>query len=168
MMTLHELFSRIDARLRNGLTLVSCEDLLTEYDINNNEWKHYVEFDKQHYTRVSLPNMTNDLFEFILICWDKNQTSQIHNHPKNGCLMKILKGELTEDIYVKKERDIYTYTMSRKNQKNAISYMNGDVIIHKISNTNNEENDNYQSISLHIYSPPKFKYSFVTDDKIKY
>ena len=31
-----------------------------------------------------------------IITWLPNQTSDFHNHPKNGCLMKILSGNLKE------------------------------------------------------------------------
>ena len=43
--------------------------------------------------------MSNELFEIIIISWNYNQKSPIHNHPENGCLMKILKGSLTEEKY---------------------------------------------------------------------
>lgn len=129
------------------------------------------------YTRVIIPNMSNDLFELILICWDKNQTSPIHNHPENGCILKVLQGELTEDVYVRENIDTlhsevldktYLHTKTRINPTNSISYMCGDDVIHKISNTNLNEDEMCQTVSLHIYSPPKFKYTFVENNKIHY
>ena len=38
----------------------------------------------------------NNDFEILLINWDKHQGSPIHNHADNGCVLKMMKGELFE------------------------------------------------------------------------
>ena len=165
-LTLHELFLCINKELQSGHTLLSCKNLIDTY--NNDDWKNYVKFDVQKYTRVIIPDMSNELFEFILICWDKYQQSPIHNHPENGCIVKILQGELTEDVYIQDmNTNTYTYKTSRINTLNKISYMQGNNTIHKISNTSSNDLDNCQTVSLHIYSPPNFKYMIVANHDIK-
>lgn len=91
----------------------------------------------------------NDDFELILISWDKNICTNIHNHPKNGCIMKILEGTLKEEIYKENNQN---NTLVKKNtyKKGDESYIHDSLGYHKIIN------ENQYSYSLHIYSPPNF------------
>lgn len=165
---LNDLFACVDKRLRSNDTLLNCTDILSKY--NSDDWKDHVRFDEKTYTRIIIRDMTNELFEIILICWDKNQKSPIHDHPENGCIVKILQGELTEDVFIRdtSTNNKYQYKVTGINRINAISYMQGNCTIHKISNTNTNISENYRTVSLHIYSPPKFKYTLVADDTITY
>lgn len=84
-------------------------------------------------------------FEIFLINWPLEYQGKIHNHAENGCLLKVLKGELHERIYLpnlelQEVKDI---------GKGSISYLDNTIGYHNINNAyfNN-------SVSLHIYSPP--------------
>jgi hypothetical protein len=58
--------------------------------------------------------------------------------------MKIIDGQLEENIYDKK----LNLLQINKCKKNSISYIEKNIKLHKIINSNNK------TISLHIYSPP--------------
>lgn len=166
MSALVELFIHINTLLMNGSSLLNCVDTLATYgDIytDPNDWKRYVKFDQKTYIRIPIPELSNELFEIILICWDKNQKSPIHNHPENGCILKVLQGELTEDIYIKSDTGKYVYNSTKVNVNGNVSYMCGNDIIHRISNTNSNMDEDFKTISLHIYSPPKFKYTLIKE-----
>ena len=91
----------------------------------------------------------NEDFEIILISWDKNICTNIHSHPENGCIMKILDGNLKEEIY--KENHLNSYLIKKNNfNKGDISFIHDSLGYHRIINE-----DQY-SYSLHIYSPPNF------------
>ena len=50
-----------------------------------------------HYTKNLV--FRNDNFEIFVVCWSGKQGSYIHDHSENGCILKILKGRLTEYKY---------------------------------------------------------------------
>lgn len=109
-------------------------------DFNNN-----ITFKKNDYNKNIL--YRDDKYEIILICWDANCQTKIHNHPKNGCIMKILKGTLIEECFNEKNlNNIKCNTY----YENDVSYIHDIMYLHKIINSNQK------SISLHIYSPPNF------------
>ena len=66
----------------------------------------------------------------------------------NGCLLKVLEGELEEFLY---NKNLKLRTKS-KIKKNTINYMNNNIGYHRITN-----NNNINAFSLHIYSPPNHK-----------
>ncbi len=113
---------------------------------NGLDYINYINFNTEHYKRTKLEKYSNDKFELILICWNKNQVTKIHSHSENGCLMKILEGEIEETIYDKFiniiNKNIY--------KKNNVSFIHNDIGYHKIEAKE-------MSISLHLYSPPNYK-----------
>jgi cysteine dioxygenase len=136
---LYDLFLNINKQLKKDKKLEELEYLLKEY--NGKDWEDYIEYNNKKYNkRVAFKN---ELFEIVVISWDTNQSSPIHDHASNGCLLKILKGELLEERY----ENIYKIKKKTILKENNISYIEGTEILHKI--INNIE----KSVSLHIYSP---------------
>ena len=86
----------------------------------------------------------NDAFELILIKWEKGAETAIHQHPSNGCLLKLLEGKLIEERYT---NDILYKSSELK--LNSVGYMHDTVGAHKITALE-------ESYSLHLYSPPKY------------
>jgi cysteine dioxygenase len=98
----------------------------------------------------------NEQFEIYQINWLKNAETTIHQHPKNGCIMKIIQGSLHEKLYKAMTYHIEEKEMTNKYEikntiynTNDVSYIDDTLGLHKIIAIEN-------SISLHIYSPPKF------------
>lgn len=98
---------------------------------------------------VRIPIKVNDDFDIYILIW-KNCITKIHNHAKNGCVMKILEGNLIENRFDKQLNKIST----KKLNKNNISYIDDNIGYHNIQNINGI------SVSLHIYSPPNFVTSY--------
>ena len=84
-----------------------------------------------------------DKFEIRLLCWKPFQETPKHPHPENGCLMKILEGELIEEKF---END---KTITTVYKKGDVGYITASEI-HILKNSDNN------SVSLHIYSPSGF------------
>lgn len=148
--TLNELKNSISMKIKKGIQLVDLKEDLKNYV--GTDWEQYKSFNSEKYTRNIIYN--DDDFEIILICWDKFQSSKIHDHPEKGCLLKIMEGQLLEENF-NKVNDEFIF-LNRKNLvKNEISYKIGHNGLHNIIN----EHEN-QSISLHIYSPPNYKANF--------
>lgn len=167
ILNLKTLYNEINTKIKtepiSTFKLKCCTDLLNMY--SGNDWKEYVKFCSEKYIRVILSELSSDVFEIVLICWNKNQESPIHDHPNNGCLLKVLQGSLLENIYTNYNTE-YVYVTSRINNVGDVSYMEKNDILHRIINNNNNEMEYYQSVSLHIYSPPKFKHNIFDDKNI--
>ena len=89
------------------------------------------------------------IFDVYYFKWQPFNRTTIHDHAKNGCLSKILSGDLTELIY---DRENLKRPIKFVHHKlNNVNYIDNKIGYHKIKN-----NDDI-TISLHIYSPPKFK-----------
>lgn len=90
----------------------------------------------------------NELFEIYQINWFKNSQTTIHSHPKFGCIMKVIEGSLEEKLYTVNNSEFNEIKTSIY-QPNNVSYIDDSIGLHQIKALEN-------SISLHIYSPPKF------------
>ena len=115
--------------------------LIKNYNFSN--WEKYIKTCHDTYYR-NLVFKNND-FEILVISWLPGQKTPIHSHPQNGCIMKILDGQLCETKITKDNKSITNYI------KNDTSYIHDSIGKHVISN----ESDNL-AVSLHIYSPPNF------------
>lgn len=89
----------------------------------------------------------NEKFEIILIIWGAFCESPIHKHPKNGCILHVLSGDLVEERYTENDKLYETNYIGQYN----VGYMHDNYGKHKIYNKNN-----CNVYSLHIYSPPNF------------
>ena len=91
----------------------------------------------------------NDNFDLYVISWMENSKSKIHDHAKNGCLFKVLKGELLEEKFESQKIKLKEKKILKNDQVNFISNLEG---YHRIIN-----NIKDISVSIHIYSPPNYK-----------
>jgi len=108
------------------------------------DWKKYVWFDKNKYVKSLVYN--NNIYDMYIISWNDNQISQIHDHPENGCIMKILDGSIEEVLYDNKLNVIE----QTEYNKGDISYIDNNRGFHKMKTTS-------KCVTLHIYSPPNYK-----------
>ena len=115
-------------------------------DYNHNDYSEYVNFDDKNYKRNLI--FKNSNYEILLICWKPGQSSKIHDHPKNGCIFKMLEGQLSEFIY---NQDLQL-TQSTNLNKNTVGYIDDEKGYHKIVNDLKKN-----AVSIHIYSPPNYK-----------
>ena len=112
--------------------------------IINSELFKEIPYNDRNYKRYTV--YIDDLYEIILIEWDKNSESSIHDHGENGCIFRILKGFLLEEIY--KEKNLITTSILSENDT---SYINNSIGYHKIYNKYHDK-----TYSLHLYSPPNY------------
>jgi cysteine dioxygenase len=129
------------------VSLISNElnNLLTNY--NSNDWEQYESYDESHYKKNLV--FRNHKFEIFIICWNSKKGSKVHDHSANGCIFKILKGKLTEYRYDTKSLELKELSCL---PKDTISYIDNEIGYHKIINDTKSE-----TVSLHIYSPPKYE-----------
>ena len=139
------LINKIDKKLRSGKNLKYCLEDLRFF--NGSYLIEEAEFNEENYIRKVL--FQNDLFEIILIGWDVNQKSPIHNHSSNGCIFKLLSGHIFETIYSTSYiNKLETYSFC----PGSCKYIDNNMYYHRIENKSENK-----AVSLHIYSPPNFK-----------
>jgi cysteine dioxygenase len=122
--------------------------LMINYD--GDDWKKYVCADPSYYHK-ELVNRNCDI-DMYVISWKPRVSSCIHDHPTNGCIVKLLKGELQEDLYKKMdETDDVEFLSSRQMRENDIGYIESNKTLHRIRNPSDDV-----CVSLHIYSKPLY------------
>ena len=71
-------------------------------NISKEELKPYCFIEeKKNYTR-NLIATDNETFTLLLLCWNPGKYSPIHDHPCNGCWMRVCQGSVNEVRYRKK------------------------------------------------------------------
>lgn len=112
------------------------------------------------YERILLhADNTRDYAVYILN-WTNGASSPIHDHPSNGCCMKVLVGQVCEEMYSYKHSvndEVYTkFDVCRKGPptlykpSNCAIFISNQLGAHKITEVSQTPKG---SITLHIYSP---------------
>ena len=138
--------NRLIQNIMKTNNLSNSRKILQNYSYN--DWKEYVNFSQENYMK-NLVFRNKDIEAFV-VCWLPGQETKIHNHSDNGCILKILQGNIDEIIYNNNLEVLKNNNLI----KNDIQYIDNSIGIHKM--INNDE----KTVSLHIYSPPNFVPSF--------
>jgi len=123
--------------------------LNTLNDLNIEKYKsifkkplRYKNYSKIQIGETYINNKNNYSLELFLLKWNFHSMTKIHNHSYYGCCMKIIEGNLLEELYDKnlyiKKQNIY--------RKNNTSFINNEKGYHKIFNYHYTD-----SYSLHVY-----------------
>ncbi|QGR54122.1 cystein dioxygenase [Moumouvirus maliensis] len=145
MNTLDKLIDKLEKNFIKETDIINFIDIFREY--NGDDWVSFVQFNGK-YNKVLIKR--TEYFELYLIFWNENQKSDIHDHPHQGCLMKILSGELQEQEYINLNGEIKP-GHSNILKKDNIVYKSGNEILHQIFSPQ-------KSVSMHLYSPPFYEY----------
>jgi len=127
------------------LKLKALGPLLNTYQ--SKDWANFEFYDSEKYKKNLV--FRNNQFEIFIVCWSEYQGTQIHDHADNGCILKVLQGQLTEYKYDTKSLKLKEICNL---PTNSFSYIDNTGNYHKIINNSNEN-----AVSLHIYSPPNYQ-----------
>jgi len=108
------------------------------------EIEHLCFWDRDNYSKISIENGQH--YELVLICWEKGQQSQVHNHDINEAWTFILKGELTEEVFKEKSENPSLESTSILSQKDISSIKKETNKVHRLTNSSNG-----RTVSLHLY-----------------
>ncbi|KAH7328113.1 RmlC-like cupin domain-containing protein [Stachybotrys elegans] len=139
--------------------------LMEDYNSSEGGWSVYAHGDSSRgYTR-NLVDEGNGKSNLLVLVWSPGKGSPIHDHGKAHCLMKILKGTLTETRYAFPEEDHNgpMEIIGEKNfHENQVTYMADELGLHRVSNKGSDF-----AVSLHLYTPPNVakKGCFIFDEK---
>ncbi len=100
------------------------------------------------YTRNCLAY--SDKYELILLCWDVNAETPVHDHGGEDCWVYQLKGTLTEVRYTQNKDDSSVVPVDELElTPEKLTFMNDRMGYHAIENRSNQ-----RALSLHLYASP--------------
>lgn len=153
--TLEEFTSHIPYLLRSECHNPNYSDVILEYfkklNLGKAEWINYANFDPDRpYTRNLLVS-DSQTFTLALMCWNPMKESVIHDHPCDGCWMRVCEGEVEEVRYVADaEADRLIESQKQRYKQGTIAFINDSIGYHKVGNPSPTK----QAVSLHLYCPP--------------
>jgi cysteine dioxygenase len=123
--------------------------LLAEYAAANDDWKDFIVFDRSNYTRNLLHRC--EYFEVLLLCWESEQASPIHDHAGQDCWMAVLEGELEEQHYSAPDGVPGPLVEGRRSQvqRGNVAFIQDGIALHRIRPLHGA-----RGMSLHLYSRP--------------
>lgn len=154
--TILDFASKISSQISEGHDLFFVKDLIQNYDFSSVNFGALAVYDPINYKRTLL--YTDEYIDIYLIGWNKRQGSKIHDHPDNGCVMRVLMNELYEETYLIKKDGLERLCIKKFNVGET-GHIKKSTILHRIFNETDES-----SLSLHIYSPPNYKTKYYNED----
>ncbi|KAK0620394.1 RmlC-like cupin domain-containing protein [Immersiella caudata] len=127
--------------------------LMQEYNSNEREWAKFAMGDESRgYTR-NLVDEGNGKSNLLVLVWSPGKGSPIHDHGNAHCLMKILRGNLTETRYAfpqeGEEGQPMRVISENVYKENEVAYMADELGLHRVWNQGSDF-----AVSLHLYTPP--------------
>jgi len=125
--------------------------LFSRLDLTLGEWKKYAMFEsKKNYTR-NLIATDDETFTLLLLCWNPGKESPIHDHPCDGCWLRVCQGKIQETRYeINTETDRMDVTSDVVFEDDAPAFINDSMGYHKVGNPSTST----PAITLHLYCPP--------------
>eukprot|EP00534_Pseudo-nitzschia_fraudulenta_P004370 CAMPEP_0201124488 /NCGR_PEP_ID=MMETSP0850-20130426/14002_1 /ASSEMBLY_ACC=CAM_ASM_000622 /TAXON_ID=183588 /ORGANISM="Pseudo-nitzschia fraudulenta, Strain WWA7" /LENGTH=265 /DNA_ID=CAMNT_0047391901 /DNA_START=297 /DNA_END=1094 /DNA_ORIENTATION=- len=119
--------------------------LFRQSNFPSDAWQKYALFDdKKPYTR-NLISTDNETYTLLVLCWNPQQESPIHDHPCDGCWLQVLRGGIREVRY---DKQLHCVSEMDYHQ-GELSYITDNVGYHKVGNPTQEP-----AVTLHLYAPP--------------
>lgn len=129
--------------------------LFSRLFITKEELKQYTFIDKgKNYTR-NLIATDDETFTLLLLCWNPGKYSPIHDHPCDGCWMRVCQGVINEVQYQKIEKmkekgsEGFICMKDTKFNEGDLTFMHDNIGYHKVGNPSGQ-----MAISMHLYCPP--------------
>ena len=163
--------SGIDSPSISPSTLIS---LMKSYTSSDPDWLRYAFADPSLVFTRNLIDRGNGRSNLLILVWTPGRESPIHDHADAHCVMKVLRGCVTETRYewpvsasapaaapssesarlaspapppLQQQMHITKTTTHRRDQ---VTYMSDKLGLHKISNPSADE----FAVTLHLYTPP--------------
>ncbi|KAJ2616627.1 hypothetical protein H4S08_000709, partial [Coemansia sp. RSA 1365] len=158
--TMQELISSLNTVMgdqalgENNETVQRVKKLMRGYVSKSQDWEKYAVYQEgARYTR-NLVDDGNGKYNLLILVWGENQASPIHDHAGSHCMMKLLDGQLDEDLFAWPANEAEESNLKKKRSAglntNSVAYMHDKIGLHRISNPSSGK----KAVSLHLYSPP--------------
>jgi len=140
--TISELIQVLDEEERTKYTTI-----LKSMNLPIAEFEKYATWSDSCYTRNCI--VENENFELILICWEKEQITAIHDHGGEECWVYFIEGSFREHIYTQNEKGQLNSVETTDAKPGDVAYMVDFMGFHSLENRSNK-----RGMSLHLYANP--------------
>jgi cysteine dioxygenase len=126
-------------------------ELFSRLDLSTKEWlEPYRQSEpNKNYTR-NLIATDNETFTLLLPCWNAEKESPIHDHPCDGCWLRVCEGKIQETRYkIDKDTDKMEVTSDEIFEDNYPAFIKDSMRFHKIGNPSKQP-----AVTLNLYCPP--------------
>ncbi len=121
---------------------------LSRFEIDLDDLSEFVHFAQNGYKRNLVRAAPN--YHAWVLCWRNGQRSPIHNHSGSACVVRVLRGTLTETLFELAPNGHVKAAFSRDFAEGSLTGSE-DSDIHQVSNLQADDAD---LVTLHVYSPP--------------
>jgi len=125
--------------------------LLVSY--RNEDWKKYLFYNDKIYTRNCVYSDPDGKFELLVLGWNCNQKTPIHNHPGAQCYYKLLAGEMYEVSFQEPEEGKFGKLVKIDedvmSEIGTVGYIDDGMGIHYVENRSSK----VKAATLHLYLP---------------
>jgi len=121
--------------------------ILKQLEIPKTEFENYASWQANSYTRNCVHR--NENYELILLCWDTDAQTRIHNHAGEDCWVYQVAGTVKEVRFTQNDQGKMIETNTAVLTEQKLTYMHDRMGFHSIENISNE-----RAMTLHIYASP--------------
>ena len=121
---------------------------LSRFEIDLDDLSEHVHFAENGYKRNLVRSAPN--YHTRVLCWKNGQRSPIHDHSGSACVVRVLRGTLTETLFEMAPNGHVKASFSRDIAEGSL-IGSEDTDIHQVSNLQAEDAD---LVTLHVYTPP--------------
>ena len=122
--------------------------LLRDYSASHQDWRSYALVSPRCYTRNLVE--LNDQYELLVLCWDTNQCSPVHNHEGQDCWMAVLEGPMEEVHYeAPTSEGPLACGPVRRFETGQVAYISDEIALHLV-----RAHESGPAVSLHLYAKP--------------
>lgn len=132
--------------------------ILKEMNVSTEDFEYYASWEKGGYTRNCI--CRTDEYELILLCWDKNVETAIHDHDGQNCWVYQVDGQVSEVRYEQNEMDDLIEVNRVQLSPGKLTYMNKSMGFHKLVN-----DIDGRAMTLHVYVSPISSCQVFCDEK---
>jgi DMSO/TMAO reductase YedYZ molybdopterin-dependent catalytic subunit len=145
--TLSKLFQYLDG-LQARASLPELKTVMAGLEITCPDVAAFVRFGEGCYQRNLV--RAGPCYHLWVMCWKNGQRSPIHDHAASGCVVRVLRGTLTETRFERAPNGQVMAVGSRNLAAGSVCVTHDDDL-HQISNLQAGDAD---LVTLHVYSPP--------------
>jgi cysteine dioxygenase len=121
---------------------------LSSFDVELADLAEYLHFSPTAYKRNLV--RAGPHYHAWLLCWRNGQRSPIHDHRGSACVVRVLRGTLTETVFELAPNGHVKAVFSRDFGEGSL-LGSEDSDIHQVSNLQADDAD---LVTLHVYAPP--------------
>jgi cysteine dioxygenase len=121
---------------------------LGRFEITCNDVQPFLRFGERSYQRNLV--QAGRWYHTWVLCWRNGQRSPIHDHRGSNCVVRVLRGVLTETVFEFAPNGHVKACFSRDFDTGSL-LASSDTDLHQVSNLQAGMAD---LVTLHVYSPP--------------